>query len=52
MTAREMKKVLERLDDSYEIVVSIGSEYQFSFEDDDVKWDDQDEIVEIVYEPY
>ena len=36
MTVKEMKKVLERLDDSYEIVVSIGSEYQFSFEDDDV----------------
>ena len=52
MTVREMKKVLERLDDDYEIVVSIGSEYQFSFEDDDVKLDDQDEIVEIVYEPY
>ena len=52
MTVKEMKKVLERLDDSYEIVVSIGSEYQFSFEDDDVKLDDQDEIVEIVYEPY
>ena len=52
MTVREMKKVLERLNDDYEIVVSVGSEYQFSFEDDDVKWDDQDEIVEIVYDLY
>ena len=52
MTVREMKKGLERLDDDYEIVVCIGSEYLFSFEDDDVKLDDQDEIVEIVYEPY
>jgi len=52
MTVKEMKKVLERLDDNYEIIVNVGGEYQFSFEDDDVKWDDQDEIVEIVYDLY
>ena len=52
MTVREMKKVLERLNDDYEIEVSVGDEYCFSFTEDQVKRDDQYQVVEIVYDIY
>ena len=52
MTVKELKKVLERLDDDYEIEVSVGDEYCFSFTEDQVKWDDQYQVVEIVYDLY
>ena len=52
MTVKELKKVLEKFDDDYEIEVNCGGEYIFSFEEDDVKWDDQCKSVEIVYDTY
>ena len=52
MTVKEMKEVLERLDDNYEIEVNVGGEYVFSFTEDQVKWDDQYQVVEIVYDTY
>jgi len=52
MTVKEMKEVLERLDDNYEIEVVVGAEYCFSFTEDQVKWDDQQQVVEIVYDLY
>ena len=52
MTVKEMKEVLERLDDNYEIEVNVGGEYVFSFTEDQVKWDDQYQVVEIVYDLY
>ena len=52
MTVKELKKVLEQLDDSYEIEVNVGDEYCFSFTEDQVKRDDQYQVVEIVYDIY
>ena len=52
MTVKEMKEVLDRLDDNYEIEVNVGGEYVFSFTEDQVKWDDQYQVVEIVYDTY
>ena len=52
MTVKEMKEVLERLDDNYEIEVNVGGEYVFNFTEDQVKWDDQQQVVEIVYDLY
>lgn len=36
MTVKEMKKILEKLPDEYEIEVNVGGEYVFGFEEDDV----------------
>ena len=52
MTVKELKKVLEQLDDRYEIEVNVGDEYCFSFTEDQVKRDDQYQVVEIVYDIY
>ena len=52
MTVKELKKVLERLDNSYEIEVNVGGEYVFTFTEDQVKRDDQYQVVEIVYDIY
>ena len=52
MTVKEMKKVLEKFDDDYEIEVNCGGEYIFGIDEDSVKWDDQHKVVEIVYDTY
>ena len=52
MTVKEMKKVLEKFDDDYEIEVNCGREYIFGIDEDSVKWDDQHKVVEIVYDTY
>ena len=52
MTIKELKKVLEKFDDDYEIEVNCGGEYIFGIDEDSVKWDDQHKVVEIVYDTY